>query len=42
MKTISMKEKVTIIGAGNVGTTLAHIIVQSGIANVVLYDTMTL
>lgn len=38
MKTISMKEKVTIIGAGNVGTTLAHIIVQSGIANVVLYD----
>lgn len=34
----SMKEKVTIIGAGNVGSSLAHIIIQSGIANVVLHD----
>jgi malate dehydrogenase len=39
MRTIGvMKEKVSIIGAGNVGSSLAHIIVQSGIANVVLYD----
>ena len=38
MKTISMKEKVTVIGAGNVGATLAHIVAQSGIANVVLFD----
>jgi malate dehydrogenase len=38
MKMMSMKEKVTIVGAGNVGATLAHILVQSGMANVVLFD----
>jgi len=32
------KGKVTIVGAGNVGTSLAHIIAQSSIANIVLYD----
>lgn len=39
MRTIGpRKEKVTIIGAGNVGSSLAHIIDQSSIANVVIYD----
>jgi len=33
-----MKAKVSIIGAGNVGATTAHLILQSGIADVVLYD----
>ena len=32
------KEKVTIVGAGNVGSSLAHIIDQSSIANVVIFD----
>jgi malate dehydrogenase len=33
-----MKRKVTIIGAGNVGATTAQFVVQSGIADVVLFD----
>ncbi len=33
-----MKNKVTVVGAGNVGASLAHMIAQSGIADVVLYD----
>ncbi len=33
-----MKKKVSVIGAGNVGASLAHMIVQSGIADVVLFD----
>ena len=33
-----MKTKVSIIGAGHVGATTAHLILQSGIADVVLYD----
>ncbi|MEW6108450.1 MAG: malate dehydrogenase [Nitrospirota bacterium] len=33
-----MKAKVTIIGAGNVGATTAHLVLQSGFADVVLYD----
>lgn len=33
-----MKAKVSIIGAGNVGATTAHLILQAGIADVVLYD----
>lgn len=33
-----MKKKVSVIGAGNVGASLAQMIVQSGIANVVLFD----
>lgn len=33
-----MKKKVSIIGAGNVGATTAQLIVQSGIADVVLFD----
>ncbi len=33
-----MKAKVSIIGAGHVGSTTAHLILQSGIADVVLYD----
>jgi len=33
-----MKAKVSIIGAGHVGSTAAHLILQSGIADVVLYD----
>lgn len=33
-----MKKKVSVIGAGNVGATTAQLIVQSGIADVVLYD----
>lgn len=33
-----MKTKVTIIGAGHVGATSAHLVLQSGIADVVLYD----
>lgn len=36
--TNSMKAKVSIIGAGNVGATTAQLILQSGIADVVLYD----
>jgi malate dehydrogenase len=33
-----MKAKVSIIGAGHVGATAAHLVLQSGLANVVLYD----
>ncbi|MEW6585141.1 MAG: malate dehydrogenase [Nitrospirota bacterium] len=33
-----MKKKVSIIGAGNVGATTALLVVQSGIADVVLFD----
>ncbi|MBM4136679.1 MAG: malate dehydrogenase [Nitrospira sp.] len=33
-----MKKKVSIIGAGNVGATIAQLVVQSGIADVVLFD----
>ncbi len=33
-----MKMKVSIIGAGNVGGTLAYLIIQSELANVVLFD----
>jgi malate dehydrogenase len=33
-----MKKKVSVIGAGNVGATTAQLIVQSGIADVVLFD----
>ncbi len=33
-----MKKKVSVIGAGNVGSSLAQMIVQSGIADVVLFD----
>lgn len=33
-----MRKKVSIIGAGNVGATTAHLVVQSGIADVVLFD----
>jgi malate dehydrogenase len=33
-----MKRKVSIIGAGNVGATTAQLVVQSGIADVVLFD----
>ncbi len=33
-----MRRKVTVIGAGNVGATLAQLIVQSGLSDVVLYD----
>src|SRR5512135_1937988 len=33
-----MKMKVSIIGAGNVGATLAFLIEQSGLADVVIYD----
>ncbi len=33
-----MKAKVSIIGAGHVGSTTAHLILQSGMADVVLYD----
>jgi malate dehydrogenase len=33
-----MRAKVTIIGAGHVGATTAHLLVQSGLANVVLFD----
>jgi malate dehydrogenase len=33
-----MRKKVSIIGAGNVGATTALLIVQSGIADVVLFD----
>ena len=35
---ILMKTKVTVIGAGNVGATSAQLILQSGIADIVLYD----
>ena len=34
----SMKKKISIIGAGNVGATTAQLVVQSGIADVVLFD----
>lgn len=33
-----MKDKVTVIGAGNVGSTVAQLIAQSGLADVVLFD----
>jgi malate dehydrogenase len=33
-----MKKKISVIGAGNVGATVAQLIVQSGIADVVLFD----
>ncbi len=33
-----MKKKVSIVGAGNVGATTAQLVVQSGIADVVLFD----
>ncbi|HMK43287.1 MAG TPA: malate dehydrogenase, partial [Dissulfurispiraceae bacterium] len=33
-----MEKKVTVIGAGNVGASLAQLIAQSGLADVVLYD----
>lgn len=33
-----MKKKVSVIGAGNVGSSLAQMVVQSGIADVVLFD----
>ena len=33
-----MKRKVSIIGAGNVGATTAQLVVQSGLADVVLFD----
>ena len=33
-----MKKKVTVVGAGNVGASLAQMIVQEGSADVVLYD----
>ena len=33
-----MRAKVSVIGAGNVGATTAHLVVQSGLADVVLYD----
>ncbi|HMK48976.1 MAG TPA: malate dehydrogenase [Thermodesulfovibrionales bacterium] len=33
-----MKKKVSVIGAGNVGATTAQLIVQSGLADVVLFD----
>jgi len=33
-----MKRKISIIGAGNVGSTIALFVVQSGIADVVLFD----
>lgn len=33
-----MKKKVSVIGAGNVGASLSQMIVQSGIADVVLFD----
>ncbi len=35
-----MKAKVSIIGAGHVGSTTAHLILQSGLADIVLYDIM--
>lgn len=35
-----MKSKVSIIGAGHVGATTAHLILQSGLADIVLYDIM--
>ncbi len=35
-----MRKKVSIIGAGNVGATLAQLIAQSGLADIVLYDIM--
>jgi malate dehydrogenase len=33
-----MKARVSIIGAGNVGATTAHLVLQSGLADVVLFD----
>ncbi|MBI5101601.1 MAG: malate dehydrogenase [Nitrospirae bacterium] len=33
-----MNTKVSVLGAGNVGATTAHLIVQSGLADVVLFD----
>ena len=33
-----MKKKITLIGAGQIGGTLAHLIALKGLANVVLFD----
>ncbi|MFA5074220.1 MAG: malate dehydrogenase [Nitrospirota bacterium] len=33
-----MQKKVTVVGAGNVGASLAHMIVQEGFADVILFD----
>ena len=33
-----MKKKITLIGAGQIGGTLAHLIAIKGLANVVLFD----
>ena len=33
-----MKPKISIVGAGNVGATTAHLVLQSGLADVVLHD----
>ncbi|HDO22566.1 MAG TPA: malate dehydrogenase [Nitrospirae bacterium] len=35
---VTMKEKVSIIGAGNVGATLAQLVARSGLADIVLFD----
>lgn len=35
---IKMRNKVTVVGAGNVGATCAHLIVEKGLADVVLVD----
>ncbi|MCE5312956.1 MAG: malate dehydrogenase, partial [Nitrospiraceae bacterium] len=35
-----MKTRVSVIGAGNVGASLAQMIVQSGISDCVLFDIM--
>ena len=33
-----MRKKITLIGAGQIGGTLAHLIALKGLANVVLFD----
>ena len=33
-----MKKKITLIGAGQIGGTLAHLIAIKGLANIVLFD----
>ena len=33
-----MKKKITLIGAGQIGGTLAHLIALKGLADVVLFD----